>query len=403
MSHLLRFLSRSMILATVLLIAGPPASAQDLEGLTSTLAVEQAEYGASEPLSLRYTLTNDSGKTLYVLKWQTPLEGFASDMFVVQRDGEPIPYQGILIKRGAPRPEDYVTLAPGESSSAVVDLAEGYGIYEAGDYSVELRSRLFDISGKQPAERAAGRRLSPKAVRSSAVAFKLREDRPRPEPPMVPMAEGGVEAAKTPIFKGCSESRRNHLNQAHEKSRIGSAATILVLKGTKEADRPSAKRYKTWFGTHTKARYDTVTSHYEKIFEALDSKQITFNCDCAPQYQNAYAYVYPLKPYEIFLCNAFWTAPLEGTDSKAGTLVHETSHFKVVADTDDHAYGHNDCKDLAKNSPQNAIDNADSHEYFFENDPPLSMGLDHLIAVLTIVLLLVLAERMFRRRGVVEG
>ncbi|MEO8196116.1 MAG: M35 family metallo-endopeptidase [Thermoanaerobaculia bacterium] len=28
-----------------------------------------------------------------------------------------------------------------------------------------------------------------------------------------------------------------------------------------------------------------------------------------------------------------------GTDSKAGTLVHEMSHFNVVASTDDHAYG----------------------------------------------------------------
>ncbi|HKX84772.1 MAG TPA: M35 family metallo-endopeptidase, partial [Pyrinomonadaceae bacterium] len=70
----------------------------------------------------------------------------------------------------------------------------------------------------------------------------------------------------------------------------------------------------------------------------------------------------------IYLCNAFWNAPAQGTDSKAGTLVHEMSHFTVVAGTDDHAYGQTACKKLAKR-PQKAIDNADSHEYFAENTP----------------------------------
>jgi peptidyl-Lys metalloendopeptidase len=32
---------------------------------------------------------------------------------------------------------------------------------------------------------------------------------------------------------------------------------------------------------------------------------------------------YPTRPYEIFVCRAFWTAPRTGTDSRAGTLIHE--------------------------------------------------------------------------------
>jgi peptidyl-Lys metalloendopeptidase len=71
------------------------------------------------------------------------------------------------------------------------------------------------------------------------------------------------------------------------------------------------------------------------------------------------------------VCNAFWNAPMTGTDSKGGTLVHEMSHFTVVADTDDHAYGQSACKNLAISSPTRALDNADSHEYFAENTPSL--------------------------------
>jgi peptidyl-Lys metalloendopeptidase len=69
------------------------------------------------------------------------------------------------------------------------------------------------------------------------------------------------------------------------------------------------------------------------------------------------------------VCNAFWSAPSTGTDSKAGTLVHEMSHFNVVASTDDWAYGQSAAKSLAISNPSKALDNADTHEYFAENNP----------------------------------
>jgi peptidyl-Lys metalloendopeptidase len=95
---------------------------------------------------------------------------------------------------------------------------------------------------------------------------------------------------------------------------------------------------------------------------------ITFDCKCK---QNYYAYVYPNQPYNIYLCRVFWQAPLSGTDSKAGTLIHEMSHFNVVAGTDDVVYGQTGARNLADTDPNAAITNADSHEYFAENTPPL--------------------------------
>jgi peptidyl-Lys metalloendopeptidase len=81
--------------------------------------------------------------------------------------------------------------------------------------------------------------------------------------------------------------------------------------------------------------------------------------------------VYPSQPYTIYVCKAFWSAPMTGTDSKAGTLVHEMSHFTVVAGTDDWVYGQAGAASLATSDPAKAIDNADSHEYFGENTPVL--------------------------------
>ena len=96
------------------------------------------------------------------------------------------------------------------------------------------------------------------------------------------------------------------------------------------------------------------------------NNSIIIDCSC---HQSYYAYVYPTQPYRIYVCNAFWSAPTAGTDSKGGTLVHEMSHFNVVAGTDDHVYGQSGAKSLAISNPANALDNADNHEYFAENNP----------------------------------
>ena len=72
---------------------------------------------------------------------------------------------------------------------------------------------------------------------------------------------------------------------------------------------------------------------------------------------------------------------MTGTDSKAGTLIHEMSHFDIVANTDDHVYGQAAAHNLALTNPNQTsgndflsprVDgNADSHEYFAENTPAL--------------------------------
>jgi hypothetical protein len=130
-------------------------------------------------------------------------------------------------------------------------------------------------------------------------------------------------------------------------------------------------RYTTWFGAPNSGRFNTVKSHFEAIEDAFESAPTVVNCDCDEPY---YAYVFADQPYEIYVCDAFWSAPTSGTDSKAGTLVHEMSHFTVVAATRDHEYGQNACRSLAISSPQQAVMNADSHEYFAENTPPLEGG-----------------------------
>ncbi len=124
-----------------------------------------------------------------------------------------------------------------------------------------------------------------------------------------------------------------------------------------------------WFGTYSSTNLSTARSHFSKIANAYNTAALTLDCSCKDS--GTYAYVYPTQPYKIYLCGAFWNAPMTGTDSKGGTLIHEMSHFNVVAGTDDWAYGQSAAASLARSNPTRALDNADNHEYIAENNPYL--------------------------------
>src|SRR5579859_3565026 len=84
------------------------------------------------------------------------------------------------------------------------------------------------------------------------------------------------------------------------------------------------------------SRTDGVRIDFEKIKQALSA----MGPGCfGVKRGNYYAEVYPHIVGRMTLADAFWTAAEQGTNSKAGTLIHEASHWTAVRGTDDHAYG----------------------------------------------------------------
>jgi hypothetical protein len=102
-------------------VTGEPAQT----GLEATLQVpEMLPNGDS--VELEFMLTNHFETGIYILEWYTPLEGVVGEIFHVERDGQPISYEGPLVMRGDPIPEQYIFLDAGASASATVDLARVY-------------------------------------------------------------------------------------------------------------------------------------------------------------------------------------------------------------------------------------------------------------------------------------
>jgi heat shock protein HslJ len=113
--------------------------------LDCTLDIDEA-VPAGEPVNLRFALSNQTDRPLYVLTWYTPLEGMAGEILQVTRDGQALPYQGMLAKRGDPARDEYVVIEPGGTASAEVDLRAGYDLSTPGSYQVRFIAGLQDVT-----------------------------------------------------------------------------------------------------------------------------------------------------------------------------------------------------------------------------------------------------------------
>jgi peptidyl-Lys metalloendopeptidase len=340
------------------------ATSAAAEPLRATLTVAKASYKAAEDVAFQFSLTNDGGRDTYVLAWKTPLRGVEDDIFTIERDGKPVAYVGPHFKRAQPTARDWIRVPAGATISATFDLAAAYPMTVTGDYTVAFHAPF--VERRQAAEPGSRPLASREDLDSNAVELHVDgvslEDY---EAVMEAMERGLDEAATapslqalTPTFSGCSASRQAAIVTAlNNAQNYANEASSFLANNT-----GSTTRYTRWFGTFSSSRFNTVRSHFTNISSAIRTKTFRFFCESC----SAFAYVFPNQPYQVHVCNAFYAAPQTGQDSKGGTIIHETSHFNVVAGTDDNAYGATACRSLAQSSPTRAVDNADSHEYFCE-------------------------------------
>lgn len=330
----------------------------------TSLSVEKWRFESSEEIAVGYTLTNDGSSPVLVLRWDTPVDGIEANILRVERDGEPVPYVGKLVKRAAPQPEDYLELGPGESMTFTFDPSTAYDMSAPGRYT--LRSRGLE---RRSARGKAARVDGDFAVSDSradgevSLYFAGRDKAVAPET-MGTLAKPGSGGGK---YNKCTTSQQKTLVTAEGNATLRSQkAWAYLLGGSSTADRGGL--YKTWFDNT--GRYSplygwgTVTNHYDAIYGAFSAGKATFDCGCN---QNYYAYVYPSKPYTIYVCKVFWSASADSfPDTQAGTLIHEMSHFNATAGTDDWAYGTANATNFANTDPSKSTTNADNHEYFAE-------------------------------------
>ncbi len=375
----LRRLIPTCIAAVLLSVTATAAHAQS-NSLNVTLASESANLKGSDDVTVNVTMTNITAEAVFVPKWYVPSQAATSGVFTVTRDGEPVPYLGALVKRRAFAAKDFVRIAPRSSLDVKVELSSLYDLSVTGVYNIRydvpsvqtFRGRVLDTAASEPATQARAGAQSPEQSQdlvSNAIALTIIGDAAIDARRAANVARADAVSrsfAASVSFVGCSNTRSNQVRSALSSAETYASNSLSYLNaGTR------GPRYTTWFGTYNSSRYSTVRSHFASISDAASNKPLVFDCSTCPgtDYADAYAYVYSNQPYRVYLCNSFWAAPSTGTDSRAGTIIHELSHFSVVAGTNDYAYGQSAARRLARTNPSRAVRNADNHEYFAENTP----------------------------------
>jgi hypothetical protein len=125
--------------------------------------------------------------------------------------------------------------------------------------------------------------------------------------------------------------------------------------------------FQRWFGSTDAAARATILTRIDKELQLIQDTTLGNFQMPSPVDPTKYAYVYPDDSNHLIYLDPRWvSAPAVGTDSRAGTLAHEMSHFTDVGGTHDYAYGPTNCLSLALKDPGHALFNADSFEYYIE-------------------------------------
>jgi peptidyl-Lys metalloendopeptidase len=337
----------SMHLSKTLIVAAIVAGGHFL---SAQLAVSLTPM---EDTRVRFTITNTSDKKVSFLRYQTPMDEFEANLFLVERDGATVTYTGKMALRLRPTANDYVTLDPHESVNALVDLGEAYDLGRGGNYTARFRYPISVKHGKVDKDNES--RLAMEAqddsdndaqeVESNAVSFFTAGNEYQARSYKAPLAD--VERG----FSGCTSSQQSAIKAAVGPGRSLASGAYYAVGNT--------SRYKTWFGTYTSSRASFVKSSFAKIYNSFGHSW-TYNCINKP---GVYAYVYPSRPYQVWV-----STPLFGTNTRffGSVLLHEASHWNINGGTNDYAY-YGDCLQLAKTSPDRAIHNADSYRQFAYN------------------------------------
>ena len=128
------------------------------------------EPAGEQPSSLAFSLRNDSSMPVRVLPWNTPLERIdVGNSLAVACNGQPVRYIGRMVKRAAPKPSDFVALAPHASLSADFQLAQGYALPGQGACEIAYRGSIQVSVAGVPGSVT----LTPVPQASSMTVFRL--------------------------------------------------------------------------------------------------------------------------------------------------------------------------------------------------------------------------------------
>jgi peptidyl-Lys metalloendopeptidase len=173
-------------------------------------------------------------------------------------------------------------------------------------------------------------------------------------------------------YAGCTKVERGIIVAAMDRSK-----RLALTAATAIGPTPVFTR---WFGKYNTKSAEIVRRNVKSIVGAIRTGAVTTECvnvGVGLCDKDTYAFVNSDSHYLVNLCPKFFEMPTmkdlddfeisEGNGTRAGTIIHEISHFTIVAATEDICYARDVCAEMAIDAPLDAIMNADSYQYFVED------------------------------------
>jgi hypothetical protein len=351
------------VLIVAFMFALPATAAAPPDGALQTQLSAADTFSDDQRVTIRLTFKNTSNEDLYLLAYETPLRGIERDLFVVELDGERMPYTGIVAFRAAPTKEDWIQLAPGAEISEVIDISAAYDTRRKGTYTVRYNAVQQLRQGAASSQTLEGEsQYVGKGVSSESIAVTI-SGTPEVAKDVDPFAKPDVAPDATPTGEfewptatyGCQSPSVITSAQSTARSRAQRAYNAATSFNS---------WYQTWFG-NSSSSVSTVRSRFGNAYNRL-GQNVDYYCGSYAPYCSAgvVAYTYKTTSNRVYLCSAFWSY-----SNKGHVIGHEAYHWNTVAGADDVTYGSSQCQSLARSRPNDALRNADNYAYAADTAP----------------------------------
>jgi len=255
------------------------------------------------------------------------------------RNNETMFYQGMIAKIEI-LVEDFICLGYGENFTEMIPLEKGFSLSAGETYSFRIDGFFYFMEGAD---------IVIRDEQSRAIKVILAED------VIFYMDVVGFNLEITNCNNAQRATVQNAINEFIRLRNIGA----------NNVNNRNAPAYRNFFGATNDAQHAFVRRIVTNI-HAVPTANMNPTCGNAQCEANTYAFVFPGRHYNIFVCPLFFRSVVRGFDSIGGTLYHEMSHFTVIGGTTDIVYSRNQAMDLARRNPAQAVRNADNYQYFVE-------------------------------------
>jgi peptidyl-Lys metalloendopeptidase len=341
-------------------------------------------FGAANPIEvnlvdmgnnvLNVSFKNTSDTSISFLKYNTPFFNntkLFGDFFKFK--GSNYKYVGFSNIKVKITDSGFITLKPGETISTQIALDASYRIFNNSLGTLQYWNALtYKVNPNKSFKSSSD--LTTEIIQSKEAPVELFHNNENVPYDKSNLIRDALQFGNNSVVdSSCSGGFSEDVSQAYKYAVTLVNTSIDDLNSLDVTNVPigqlTAPRYNRWFGVYFSEAFNFVKTTYNNMKKLFPKATIYCDCPTSSDYDNAYAYSDMARPYTIVVCKQFWNAPVTGTDSKSGTLVHEMSHFYDVGGTIDVVYGQAAARNLAASTPISATHNADNYEYFSENNP----------------------------------